>query len=230
MKTFEPTTDRQTQLVEDIKRMFARQKEQAKVIQFSERDQDYFTTNLKVLTDCLKAETKLDLVLNDETGDIQFAEGDKDKKEAMHSTALNHGFKKVGKYSYEHPDGSGIQMNHEHNRYIYHKHGRGTTSYQTGEGHKMLDSHLRQGLIQFAEEGKRTNIVGVLRKHGYSQHHQGNYGEGAYTVWKHPEGHRVMQFHSGLDSARWEHESPTGHVTEGDHHSKLDKHLSKIHK
>jgi hypothetical protein len=78
VRTFTPTTDRQIQLVEDIKRMFARQKEQNKIIQYSERDQDYFAINLRVLTDRLKEETEMDLMIVDAgNGNVQFIEAKK---------------------------------------------------------------------------------------------------------------------------------------------------------
>jgi hypothetical protein len=116
MQTFTPTTDRQIQLVEDIKRMFLRQKEMNKIIQFSERDQDYFSTNLQVLMDRLKEETKMDLMIVDAgNGEVrfeeveQFAEGEEEhihgmfsnpdpevKPEHFHALVRMHGGKHIG--------------------------------------------------------------------------------------------------------------------------------------
>lgn len=152
MSAFIPTTDRQIQLVEDIKRLHARHKERSAVVQFSERDQDYFKINLKVLMERLQETTETALSFDEKTGAIQFAE-------------------------------------------------------------------------------KGTNITGVLRKYGYSQHYKGEGPYGAYTSWKHPKGHQVVQYHkTAYDQSRWEHEDNSGKVTNGDHHSELDKHLAKIHK
>lgn len=159
MKMFTPTTGRQEQLVADIKRMFARQKEQAKVVQFSERDQEYFTTNLRVLTDRLKEESKMDLVINAETGEVQFEEEKDESSPASqhaeykgadaHSAFKHHGYKRIHGHEatdvriYKHPEGHVGMFHAGSNEWHHIPAGKGT-AVRAGQGYRILHQHLKE--------------------------------------------------------------------------------------
>lgn len=145
---FKPTTDRQRALLEDLGRFTAKQKQLA-TIQFSERDKEYFSTNIKTIIDRLQETVDKPIEYNTEKGVVQFKEGETTQHSEHPGEPFHKGFT-PGRYLGHPRDHAGFEK-------LVKKHG-GISSEYAGHFHIPV--------------GKEADFSNEAHGHSYSFNHR----------------------------------------------------------